>query len=211
MTTELIRAAIVGVCAAAPVGPVLLLVVQKTLCRGKIAGMLTGFGSALADSAYAAVALVALSLAQNFMLRHQAVLMVTGALLLALVGFSMYTSNIKIDRAENGQGGFSLAYCPFQAIATALSNPAAIVLVAGLLGLARLGSDRVSTPVPLLVLAVFIGELSYWAFVVLMLSGFVRISERKLGVATRIAGMAVWVFSAILLVRGALMLLPPMR
>ena len=209
VTAELIRAALVGVCAAAPVGPVLLLVIQKSVLRGRIAGMLTGLGSALVDSMYAALAVVALSFAKEFLFRHDAVLMLAGAVLLAFVGYSMYTARVEPVPVQE-RGGFSLLACPFQAMATALSNPGALILVAGLLGFMGLVSDKVSTPVPYLVIAVFAGEILYWAVVVLVLSGLIRPSREKLGKASRIAGVAVWVFALLLLVRGSLSLLPPM-
>ena len=204
VTTELIRAALVGVCAAAPVGPVLLLVIQKTLSRGRLAGMLTGLGAAVGDSAFATVGLLALSLAGDLLSRHQAVLMLAGGLLLALVGLSMYNSHVRVA-AEGGGSDMFLWSCPFQSMATTLSNPGAIALVTSLLGIMHLGSGTTVTPVPLLVAAVFAGELTYWVLMVSALSSFVRLREKTLVRAGRIAGIVVWGFAVVLLVKGALL------
>ena len=57
MGIEVFRAFLVGICAAVPAGPVLLLVLQKTLSRGREAGILTGLGSAFADTLFATVGL----------------------------------------------------------------------------------------------------------------------------------------------------------
>jgi threonine/homoserine/homoserine lactone efflux protein len=53
--TVFLQAAVIGVLIAAPVGPIGLLTMQRTLDRGLAAGLVTGLGAAAADAVYGAV------------------------------------------------------------------------------------------------------------------------------------------------------------
>src|SRR3990167_3309755 len=53
--TVFLQAAVIGVLIAAPVGPIGLLTMQRTLERGLAAGLATGLGAAAADAVYGAV------------------------------------------------------------------------------------------------------------------------------------------------------------
>ena len=53
--TVFLQAAVIGVLIAAPVGPIGLLTMQRTLERGLAAGLATGLGAAVADAVYGAV------------------------------------------------------------------------------------------------------------------------------------------------------------
>ncbi len=53
MLLEILKAFIIGICASAPLGPVAILVLQKSICYGHKAGFTTGLGASLVDTAYA--------------------------------------------------------------------------------------------------------------------------------------------------------------
>ena len=54
---EILKALLVGVIAGIPVGPILVMVTQRTLCHGRKAGVMVGLGAATGDMLFAAVAL----------------------------------------------------------------------------------------------------------------------------------------------------------
>ena len=105
MGIEVFRAFLVGICAAVPAGPVLLLVLQKTLSRGRGAGILTGLGSAFADTLFATVGLFTLSLVDDFITRHETVIMEVGGVLMLLIycglGFVGVVTAAYMPEAEN--------------------------------------------------------------------------------------------------------------
>ena len=66
MLLEILKAFIIGICASAPLGPVAILVLQRTICYGQKAGFATGLGASLVDTAYAIISIFAWAFAQNF-------------------------------------------------------------------------------------------------------------------------------------------------
>ena len=89
MLLELIKAILIGIIASAPVGPVSLLVMQKTFCHGRMAGFAAGVGSAVIDSLYAIASLFAFMYVDEFIRRHEAWIMLIGGLLVVAVGYFM--------------------------------------------------------------------------------------------------------------------------
>lgn len=57
MLLEILKAFIIGICASAPLGPVAILVLQKSICYGHKAGFTTGLGASLVDTAYAIISI----------------------------------------------------------------------------------------------------------------------------------------------------------
>jgi threonine/homoserine/homoserine lactone efflux protein len=65
MLLDMLKGFAVGICASAPVGPIAILVIQKTMGKGRQAGFVTGLGASVVDTVYAIVALFALAFAQQ--------------------------------------------------------------------------------------------------------------------------------------------------
>lgn len=207
MAIELIKALLVGVIAALPVGPVLLMVIQKTLRGGKAAGMMTGLGSAVGDSFLAAAGLLALGVIMEFVERHTGEIMIAGAILLAVVGVLMATKKAVPETKACAVSSSTdyLAY-PLQSLAAVFSNPAAFAVMFGLLGVMGLGGDYRIAPVWAVLLCVFCGEMLYWTFVVFVLSKFLRLSSRNVMILNLAAGIVICGFAVFLLVKGIMVL-----
>lgn len=82
----LLRGWLLGLSLAAPVGPIAVLCMRRTLVRGVPAGLVTGFASAGVDAFYGALTGSGLVLIAHQLLRHQAVLRAFGGLLLCGLG-----------------------------------------------------------------------------------------------------------------------------
>ena len=209
MTIELIKALMVGVIAALPVGPVLLMVIQKTLRGGKTAGMMTGLGSAVGDSFLAAVGPFAFGAIQDFISRFSGIIMMVGGVLLAIIGLVM--ARKKSIPAESSElvavrdTGSMISY-PIQSMLGVFSNPAAYAVMFGLLGMMGLGGDERMIPAWLVLLCVACGELLYWSLVVFVLSKFIRLSSRSIHVMNVVAGVAICCFAVFVFVKGVLTL-----
>ena len=63
MIIDMLKGFLVGVCASAPVGPIAILVVQKSLSKGHKAGFVSGLGASVVDTLYAFIAIFALAFA----------------------------------------------------------------------------------------------------------------------------------------------------
>lgn len=189
-----------------PVGPVLLMIIQKTLTLGKRAAISAGIGSALADTVYAAIGLLTLSLIADFINEHQAVIMLVGAAIIGFIGTKILFKKIEFEISSPDKG-ISLVSHGVQTFTSAMSNPAALAFMLGLLTMFNLSPERVGAPMWALLLAVCAGESLYWFFVVYVLARFVHLKPTTLQLISRIAGVGICIFALILLVRGLHLLL----
>ena len=203
MLIELIKALLIGIIASSPIGPVSLIVMQKTLCHGRMAGFAAGVGSALVDTFYAVASLFQL----DFFSRHEAWIMIGGGLLVATVGVIMLRrKSIDTVRTEDPSKTKAVQYA-LQAGGCALANPLALTYMFGLVALFRLDIAETVSPTWLIVLFVFAGALVWWfsfAFAADKLRN--AISVKSLNLVNRIAGVAVIFFGVVLLVRGIVVL-----
>ena len=72
MTAHFLQGLLIGVAVAAPVGPIGLLCIQRTLNDGRVAGLVSGLGAATADAVYGCIAAFGLVLVSSFLIEHLA-------------------------------------------------------------------------------------------------------------------------------------------
>src|SRR4030066_53855 len=69
---------VIGFSIAAPVGPIGILCIKRTLSSGRIVGLASGMGAATADALYGCVAAFGLTFISNFLIREQFILRLIG-------------------------------------------------------------------------------------------------------------------------------------
>ena len=172
MLVDMLKGFLVGMCASAPIGPIAILVVQKSLSKGHKAGFISGLGASVVDTLYAFIAIFALAFAQKFIEEHQNAILLVGGVVLAIVGLTMAFSDP--FRKMKDDGDSSVSPKDFgQAVAMGLSNPMAIFVMFTLFAFFGLANDaphiwRV-TPI---ILSVSAGSVAYWFSISWLLSRF---------------------------------------
>ncbi len=164
------RGLIIGFSIAAPVGPIGLLCIRRTLAYGRAVGFVSGLGAATADAAYGAVAGFGLTALSGFLVRWQTPMRLIGGVFLCYLGLRTFLSQPASKSAERESRGLVGAY--LSTLGLTLTNPSTILsfvaIFAGL-GLATSraagGGDYASASV--LVGGVFLGSAAWW----LILSG----------------------------------------
>jgi threonine/homoserine/homoserine lactone efflux protein len=73
-----VRGLIIGLSIAAPVGPIGVLCIRRTLADGHTAGLVSGLGAATADAVYGCIAGFGLTLISSLLLQQQLVLSLFG-------------------------------------------------------------------------------------------------------------------------------------
>jgi len=201
MVMMLLKSILVGMCAAAPLGPVAFMVMQKTLENGRRDGVLTGFGSALADTLYACVGFMALSLISAFIDANGALIMIVGGSVVMVIGIVMAVRN-PFKKMELREEWRYVSY-PSKTFLAALANPAALAVMMALLASFQIDSSTVPAwaALPL----VFCGEMLWWTIFTLVIDRFCRNLPRKvLVIVNLVLGIAVGIFGLVLLVKGLL-------
>ena len=74
---------IIGILVSAPMGPVGMLCLQRTLNKGRLHGLVTGLGAALSDIIYAALTCLGMGVVVNFVEANQSPLQLIGSVVLA--------------------------------------------------------------------------------------------------------------------------------
>ena len=203
MWVDILKGFAVGMCASAPIGPIAILVVQKSLSKGHKAGFVSGLGASVVDTLYASVAIFALAFAQRFIEDHQSIILLAGGVVLIAVGISMAFSDP--FRKLKADGGSSVSPKDFgQAVALGLSNPMAIFIMFTLFAFFGLADDSPHTwKVTPIILAVSTGSVTYWFCMSWLLSRFRgNFKMRTILWISRITGALVVIIGIALLGQG---------
>jgi threonine/homoserine/homoserine lactone efflux protein len=162
--TYFFKGILIGFSIAAPVGPIGILTVHRSLYAGALAGLATGMGAATADAVYGCVAAFGLTFVSGFLISWNAWLLRAGSLFLIILGIGFLIRPPKPTRKRISQGGTTCFGAYVSSFFLTMTNPMTIVaftaIFAGLgLGTAT-GTDYVSAGG--LVLGVFLGSSLWW-------------------------------------------------
>ena len=200
----MLKGYVIGMAASMPVGPIAILVIQKTMGKGRQAGFVTGMGASVVDTMYAIVALFALAFAQSLIKKHENIILLVGGTILTLIGISMALSN-PFRKRPKGDSKSTVSSKDFlQAIAMGISNPMAIFVMFALFAFFGIAED---TPrdwnVAPIIFSVSAGSVSYWFFLSWALSRFRdKFSLRTLLWISRVMGAIVIIIGMVLLGQG---------
>ena len=203
MWIDILKGFAVGMCASAPIGPIAILVVQKSLSKGHKAGFVSGLGASVVDTFYASIAIFALAFAQKLIEAHQCTILLVGGAVLIAVGISMAFSNP--FRRLKADGESSVSPKDFgQAVALGISNPMAIFVMFALFAFFGLADNAPHTwTVTPIILAVSAGSVTYWFLVSWLLSRFHgSFRMRTILWISRITGASIVIIGIALLGQG---------
>ncbi len=186
---------------AAPVGPIWVLCIRRSLNKGALSGFLTGLGAATADASYWAIAAFGLTLVSSFLIDYDIWIQSAGILFLLYLGIKIFFEKPKMGPiVKNKNKGLLSDY--FSTLGLTITNPMTIVsftaVFAGV-GISNTSGNYLSAA--LLVLGVFIGSNLWW----IILSNGMGILRKKTNDNTlkwvnRISGIIIVVFALILVV-----------
>lgn len=172
MLLDIIKAFIVGICASAPIGPIAILVIQKSLSGGHKAGFIAGLGACVVDTIYAVAAIFALAVVQEFIYTHQNIILIVGGIVVAMLGVSMSFSDP--FRKVKKNSGSSVSLTDFmQSLIMGFSNPGAVFVILALFAFFGLADESPHNwSVMPIILSVSAGSVLYWFCVTWLLSHF---------------------------------------
>jgi threonine/homoserine/homoserine lactone efflux protein len=192
------KGVVIGFAIAAPVGPIGVLCIRRTLAEGRVSGLVSGLGAATADALYGAVAALGLTFVTEFLVGGQAWLRLVGGAFLLFLGVRTFLARPAERAAPAARSGLPGAYA--STFFLTLTNPTTILSFAAIfagLGVAGAASGDVLSAM-LLVLGVFLGSAAWW----FVLSGATslfrtRLSVRGLRWVNRISGTVIAAFGVL--------------
>lgn len=195
----ILKAIVIGIVISAPMGPVGVLCIQRTLDKGRRAGLFTGIGAAISDLFYCILTAFGLSFIEDFLTRNQNLLQLLGSLVLVAFGAYIFRKNpaTGLHREIDGQS------TPRKDILTGfvftVSNPLIIFLIIGLFARFNfLGSGLMFYHHIAGLVFIFTGALLWWWTITWVVNKIrAHFNLRSMWLINRITGTLILIFSAV--------------
>lgn len=200
----LFKGMLVGLMVSVPLGPMGVLIIQKTLHKGALAGFIAGMGAASADFFYALVAAFGLGFVINTVQAHELLLQIIGGIFLIVIGLKIYFDNPIRQIRQRRSGRVSkkgLIGDYLSLFFLTVSNPITVVVfMAVFAGMSVFGDSSSLLGELLVVIGVLLGGAVWW-YVLSMLVNIFRKKFRLRVLATinRVSGMIIAILGALVI------------
>jgi threonine/homoserine/homoserine lactone efflux protein len=182
--TFLAKGIIIGFSIAAPVGPIGVLCIRRSISKGRLSGLITGLGAASADAVYGVIAAFGLTFISSFLIDRQIWLNVIGMIFLGYLGIKTYFKEPRtIEHTQVNRSSLVKDY--LSTFFLTITNPMTILSFAAVfagLGVGQTGGDYIAATA--IVSGVFIGSAVWW----IILSNGIGMFRKKIQ-----SGLLVWI------------------
>jgi threonine/homoserine/homoserine lactone efflux protein len=195
LSTLFLKGMIVGFLIAVPVGPINVLCVRRTIIHGRLAGIVSGLGSAGADTLFGAIAVLGLAALEGVMFAERFWIALVGAAMLIVLGIRTLLS--PPPQPSSAPDPTSLLGDFTSTFVLTLTNPITILSFLGIFGAFGIQSDDMIDQYDgMLLLGLFLGSTVWW----LLLTGVIGVfhghfNETGLRWANRVAGVLILAFA----------------
>jgi len=195
----LLRGLIIGFSIAAPVGPIGVLCIRRTLAEGQASGLFSGLGAATADAIYGCIAGFGLTFISNLLITQQVWLRLIGGSFLCYLGLRTFLSK-PAEQVTSAKGN-GLVGSYVSTFFLTITNPMTILSFAAIFAGLGVGSDSGNyASAAILVLGVFIGSTLWWFILSSCVTVFrAKFNLRRLRWVNRISGIIITGFGLIAL------------
>ena len=194
-----LRGIIIGFSIAAPVGPIGVLCIRRTLAEGRAHGLASGLGAASADAFFGTIAALGLTLVANFLADQQTWLRLIGGGYLLHLGYTTFRSRPAERSAEARGRGLIGAYT--STLFLTLTNPLTILAFAAIFAGAGAGVGTGGLlGAQWVVAGVFAGSSGWWLILVTLTGVFrSRFNTTGLQWVNRLSGIIIVGFAGVIL------------
>jgi threonine/homoserine/homoserine lactone efflux protein len=195
----LLKGIAIGFSLAAPVGPVGVLCIRRTLAHGNKRGLIVGLSAASADMLYGIVAAFGFTLVSDFIFSQQQWIRLVGGVILLALGYHTIHSHPSTDMATNGTNGHVRTF--FSTFLLTLTNPMTLFAFAAIfasVGLEEIIGNQWSAL--FLVTGIFLGSMGWFALLTTLVHYFKeRINTDGISLVNKIAGSILILFGVLAL------------
>ncbi|HOC70974.1 MAG TPA: LysE family transporter [Candidatus Hydrogenedentes bacterium] len=198
-----LKGLLVGLSISAPVGPMGLLCIRRTLAFGRLSGILTGLGVATADGTFSTLAAFGVAVISQVLTEHGLLFRLFGAVVLLLLGARIFFSAVQAALPDEKTPARRNLTLYLTALMLGLSNPLAILFFSAVFtgsGLADTGGSLLAGC--MLVAGVVSGSLLWWVALSTAVSLLGRkLAPRTLSCINRASGLLIALFGVLMLFR----------
>lgn len=173
----LLKGILIGFLVSIPLGPIGILVIQRTVNKSRLAGLMSGMGAALSDTLYAVVAGFSLTFIIDFIRENELLFQAFGALVVLVLGIHIFFKNPVTDLRRNRLKGNTHFQDIISSFLVTISNPLTVFVF-----LAVFTSSGVAINMEkpyhsfFVILGIFSGAFIWW----FSLSGIVSLVKHKI-------------------------------
>ncbi|MBN2669877.1 MAG: LysE family transporter [Bacteroidales bacterium] len=188
-----------GLLISVPLGPVGVLIIRKTLNKGRFAGYFGGAGATTADTFFAIIAGFGVSIITDFIDTYQFEIRIVGGLILSILAYRIFFSNV-VDQVRQKSKRSTLWADLMHTYFLTLSNPLTIIVIGAIFAAGGPGKNAGHIEILTLILGVFIGAASWWLILVTVINIFRKnIRLKSLWYLNKITGLLIFVFGLFVL------------
>ncbi|HSZ75261.1 MAG TPA: LysE family transporter [Rhizomicrobium sp.] len=196
----IISGVVIGLIVAAPIGPVNLICIRRTLAFGQANGFAAGLGAAMGDGAFAIVTGFGLTAIAQIIEGYSIILELAGGIMLVAFGVHTFitTPDVReLARMKEAEGASTLVRAMASTFALTITNPATLfgfaALFAGLGGLAGGNASFVETAI--VVGGVIAGSILWWFTLTAFVGMFHQnINDRVMKIINHASGIIITLF-----------------
>ncbi len=172
----LLKGVFIGFMVSAPLGPIAVLCIQRTLNKGRISGFVSGLGAVTADTIFALIAGLGISIIIAFIEEKIFYFQIIGGIIILYLGIHIFYSNpvkqIRMQRMNKNK----LSHDFLSVFFLTISNPIAIFFFLAMFTGVNLTSGRMNfINLIFMVSGVTLGAVFWW----FLLSSFVNIFRHR--------------------------------
>jgi threonine/homoserine/homoserine lactone efflux protein len=192
----LVRGLLAGLFIAAPVGPVNVLCISRTLTKGWKSGLISGLGAAAADTLYGCIAGFSITFIIQFLIREEFWIRLFGGILLVLIGIRYYFKQPQSLSAQKHEGPERSDFV--STFLLNLTNPTTILSFLAVLAALGMNQHRAGWLTLVLVSGIFCGSMLWWIVLVSVVNRMRdRIDDHAMVWMNRVAGIAIGGFGVV--------------
>lgn len=195
----LVKGLLLGFVTSLPLGPIGVIIIQRTVTRNRWAGFSSGVGAALSDSLYASVAGVSVSLIMTFISEYESLFEIVGSLILIALGIVIFMSHPERCAMKNVKKRNSYLRYACTTFFLTISNP--LIIFLHLAFFSRFGIVLSIRNIPMTAVFIagfFVGALCWW----FTFTGIINLFRKRFTMTfclwfNRIAGAVIIVFVSV--------------
>ena len=191
---------LIGICVSAPVGPLGVLCIQRTLSRGKLHGFMTGLGATTSDIIYALLVSLGMSFILDFINTHQFLIQIIGSIIILLFGIYLFLKKPKnqLPQIKKSHSKGDLISDYLSAFGLCFSNPLIMFLFIGLFARFQIiESGNISNNI-IAFISIIIGAIIWWILLTMIVGYFKnKFKLRELRIINKITGSIIIILSII--------------
>ncbi|MEO1783928.1 LysE family transporter [Thermodesulfobium sp. 4217-1] len=190
----------IGISVAAPIGPISILCIKRTLSNGLSNGLISGLGAATADSAYSFLAIIGISKISKWLLDSQYIIHLVGGIFLIYLGYTIFKSIPVKDSKKESRIGFISSY--LSTLFLTVINPMTILSFGAIFAGVGLFNNNIEFSYSIFpTIGVFLGS-TFWWIILCSTTNLMRekLSQNNLVLVNKLSALVILGFGIISLI-----------